>query len=175
MIDGNDKPEETAVRETMEETGYRIQQPRLIAKFFSSPGGTSERIFLYFAEVRERDKLGKGGGLDDEDIKVVQMNLEDLFDRLAKGSIEDPKLLIAACWLQDRVKAVDDRQRAIDAFWGRQHPAASAPLPTPAASPASGRGPLGLSTVSFKLKSKPSLMVGYKTGAIDRIKDVSLW
>ena len=79
---------------------YAFTQPKLIARFFSSPGGTSERIFLYFAEVRNVDKVGKGGGIDDENITLVQMTLGDLFDRLAKGSIEDPKLLIAAYWLR---------------------------------------------------------------------------
>jgi len=47
-IAGNDTPEEAISRETLEETGYRIKNPELIAKFFSSPGGTSERVFLYF-------------------------------------------------------------------------------------------------------------------------------
>src|SRR5262245_16058868 len=181
MIDANETPEAAAIRETMEETGYQVRQPKLIAKFLSSPGGTSERIFLYFAEVRERDKLAKGGGIDDENIKLVQMSLEDLFDRLAKGSIEDPKLLIAGYWLQDRVKATDDRSRLIDAFW-RRHGAASGAQPASApasqaaaALPPSGRGPLTLSTVRFPFKYKEGLVVGYKTGAIDRIKGVDLW
>jgi hypothetical protein len=51
---------------------------------------------LYFAEVTDTDRSGKGGGIDDEDIKVVQLAIDELFDRLAQGSIEDPKLLIGA-------------------------------------------------------------------------------
>jgi ADP-ribose pyrophosphatase len=77
----------------------------LIGKFFSSPGGTSERVFLYFAEISDADRAGQGGGIGDEDIKVVQMGLDELFARLARGSIEDPKLLIAAYWLQNRLKS----------------------------------------------------------------------
>jgi nudix-type nucleoside diphosphatase (YffH/AdpP family) len=100
MIDPNETPETAVTRETMEETGYRITNPRLIAKYYSSPGGTSERVFLYFAEVRDADRVGEGGGVDDEDIRVVDMTLDQLFDRLAEGNIEDPKLLIAASWLQ---------------------------------------------------------------------------
>ncbi len=100
MIDPNETPETAVIRETMEETGYRITNPRLIGKYYSSPGGTSERVFLYFAEVRDADRVGEGGGVDDEDIRVVDMTLDQLFDRLAEGNIEDPKLLIAASWLQ---------------------------------------------------------------------------
>jgi ADP-ribose pyrophosphatase len=103
MIDSGETPEAAVIRETMEETGYRIRHPRLIARFLSSPGGTSERIFLYFAEVEESDKLGKGGGLDDENIELVSMSLEELFGQLASGSIDDPKLIIAAHWLKEHI------------------------------------------------------------------------
>jgi hypothetical protein len=65
----------------------------LICKFFSSPGGTSERIFLYFAKVSESDRPGKGGGLADEDIKVVQIGVKDLFDRIAANVAKLPELL----------------------------------------------------------------------------------
>src|SRR5262249_29642780 len=34
---------------------------------------------------------------------------------------------------------------------------------------------LGLSTVQYAMKDKPGLFIGYKTGAIDNIKDVSIW
>jgi nudix-type nucleoside diphosphatase (YffH/AdpP family) len=103
MVDPGETPEAAAIRETLEETGYKIQHPKLIARFFSSPGGTSERVFLYFAEVRDADKIASGGGIDDEDIKVVPMPVEELFSRLTKGTIEDPKLLIAAYWLHNQL------------------------------------------------------------------------
>ena len=103
-IDANETPEAAAIRETFEETRYQIREPRLISEFFTSPGGVSERVFLYFAEVTDTDRIGKGGGIDDEDIKVVQLAIDELFDRLAQGSIEDPKLLIGAYWLQDHLK-----------------------------------------------------------------------
>ena len=104
-IDANEMPEAAAIREAFEETGYQIRQPQFISRFFSSPGGTSERVFLYFAEVTDADRIGKGGGIDDEDIKVVQLAIDELFNRLARGSIEDPKLLIGAYWLQNRLQS----------------------------------------------------------------------
>ena len=103
MIDADETPEDAVIRETFEETGYRIQRPRLLARFFASPGGASERIFLYFAEVSDAERAGRGGGLDGEDIKVAKLPLDELFERLAKGAIEDPKLLIGAYWLQRRL------------------------------------------------------------------------
>lgn len=46
-------PQDAIIRETLEETGYAITQSDLkeISRFYVSPGGTSERIFLYYAEV----------------------------------------------------------------------------------------------------------------------------
>ena len=104
VIDANETPEAAAIREAFEETGYQIRQLQLIGRFFSSPGGTSERIFLYFAEVTDTDRIGNGGGIDDEDIKIVRLTTDELFGRLSQGSIEDPKLLIGAYWLQDHLK-----------------------------------------------------------------------
>ena len=102
-IAGNDTPEEAISRETLEETGYRIKNPELIAKFFSSPGGTSERVFLYLAEVVDADRVGKGGGVDGEDVRVVHRSARELFQQLESKQIEDHKLAIAAYWLRDRV------------------------------------------------------------------------
>jgi ADP-ribose pyrophosphatase len=104
MIDGGETAEEAVIRETLEETGYKIEKPELICKFFSSPGGTSERIFLYFAQVSEADRIGKGGGLEGEDVRVVQRSAHELFEQLEKKQIEDPKLAIAAYWLQDHIR-----------------------------------------------------------------------
>ncbi len=126
----------------MEETGYKIHNPTLICRFFSSPGGTSERIFLYFSRVREADRIGKGGGLPGEDIRVVQMQANELLDQLAKKQIEDPKLAIAAYWLQDYLRHIK---------------------------------PLDFCKVRYELKEKPGLIVGYQTGSIENIRNVSIW
>jgi ADP-ribose pyrophosphatase len=105
MIDRGETPEVAAAREAFEETGYRPRELQPIGRFFSSPGGTSERIFLYFADVADRDRAGPGGGIGDEDVRVVDLPAEDLFERLSRGALEDPKLIIAAYWLRDRLRA----------------------------------------------------------------------
>jgi ADP-ribose pyrophosphatase len=104
MIDAGESPDQAVIREAFEETGYRIDNPRLIAKFFSSPGGSSERIFLYCARVSDMQREGRGGGLaGEEDIKVFQLGIDDLFYWLAEGAIDDPKLAIAAYWLKANI------------------------------------------------------------------------
>ena len=104
MIDTGETAEQAAIREVLEETGYRIMNPRLLGRYFSSPGGSDERFFLYLARVGEAQREGDGGGVaGEEDIKVFQLKIDDLFDRLARGAIDDPKLAIAAYWLKDNV------------------------------------------------------------------------
>jgi nudix-type nucleoside diphosphatase (YffH/AdpP family) len=204
MIDPGETAEQAIIRETVEETGYRVSDPKLIAKFFSSPGGTSERIFLYFAEVRAADKVGKGGGLPGEDVTVLTVPLADLFDRLAKGLIDDPKLAVGAYWLKDHLKSASDHlveslqitiddlfQRSLNgsikeprllaaAAWLQDHLRAGEQGKAPghaAAGKAAGAasGPLQYSTARYRLKDRPDLVVGYKTGPIDGVHDVDIW
>ena len=104
MLDQGETAEQAAIREVFEETGYRIANPRLIGRFFSSPGGSDERFSLYFAAVGNAQREGNGGGLaGEEDIRVFQVGVDDLFGELARGAIEDPKLAIAAYWLKDNI------------------------------------------------------------------------
>jgi len=107
MIQPGESELQAAIRETIEETGYQINVDGLrhVATFFSSPGGTSERIFLYYAEVRESDRRGNGGGVGDEDIKVLQIPPSELFARIRMRSVEDPKLIIGALALQEELRA----------------------------------------------------------------------
>ncbi len=100
MMSAGEKPEQTLVREVEEETGYQLTQWQHISTFFSSPGGTSELIYLYYAEVRSTNKTGKGGGISDEDIDVVEYDIDQFFQLLNSRAFEDPKLIIAGQWLQ---------------------------------------------------------------------------
>jgi ADP-ribose pyrophosphatase len=104
MIDAGETAEQTAIRETFEETGYRIVKPRRIGQFFSSPGGSSERFTLFFAVIDEAQRQGHGGGVaGEEDIRVFKLGVDDLFASVARGALDDPKLTIAAYWLKDNI------------------------------------------------------------------------
>src|SRR5262249_14953208 len=107
MVRAGGKPPGAGGRETMGASGYPLQDAGLTAPgFVSSPGGSSERIFLYYAVVTEADKAGPGGGKrsEGEDIRLVTMTPDALFERLRSAALDDPKLIIAAYHLKDRLK-----------------------------------------------------------------------
>lgn len=65
---GHDDPAETAKKELEEETGYRCARVERLAHGPSSPGIVSELVAFYRAY--EVEKMGEGGGVGGEDIRV---------------------------------------------------------------------------------------------------------
>ena len=106
VIESDKGPEDAIRREIEEEAGYQAQQLIPIATFYVSPGGTSERIRLYYAEVGNSDCISAGGGLPDEneDIRLVEYSRPELLEAVASGQIQDAKTLIAIQWLQLQCK-----------------------------------------------------------------------
>jgi len=87
---------EAAHKELLEEAGYKVKgelQP--ITIIYPSPNGTSERIYLFLGEVDHRQRAGKGGGVEGEDIQVVVLPFHEAMDRVARGEIRDAKTIIA--------------------------------------------------------------------------------
>jgi nudix-type nucleoside diphosphatase (YffH/AdpP family) len=105
MVDRGEAPEQTARREVQEETGLNINAFEHIATFYPSPGGSSERIFLYYSEVSgDRAKYKVTGGLlrEGEDIKVVELSLAEALAKIRSGEIMDAKTIIGIYWLENR-------------------------------------------------------------------------
>jgi ADP-ribose pyrophosphatase len=105
MVDPGEEPEESAGREVQEETGLDISTLEHIATFYPSPGGSSERIHLYYSEVSGEQAKYKGtGGLisEGEDIKAEELSLEEALSRIKSGEIMDAKTIIGIYWLENR-------------------------------------------------------------------------
>jgi ADP-ribose pyrophosphatase len=98
-IEGNDDPIDTAIREMEEEIGYKIDKNkiRFLNSYFTSPGYSSEQIFLYHAWVRNSDKVSKGGGLETENefIVIEEYDYPDVEEMFRNREFKDGKTQIA--------------------------------------------------------------------------------
>ena len=102
VLEDGEAPEDTARRETLEEIGYALRELDRIGCVYLSPGGSSERIFIYYAAVSMDDhREGDGGGLvaEGEDIRLVTLSIDEAFAMARSGQIADAKTLIALQWL----------------------------------------------------------------------------
>lgn len=99
--DGED-PAITMQREVREEVGYDIRQLQHITTFYPSPGGMSERIYLYYASVSPKEHTSTGGGLlsEGENIRTLVMKTDAALRKIANGEIVDGKTIIGLQWLQ---------------------------------------------------------------------------
>lgn len=108
-IEEGESAEEVAYRESVEEAGCEIKDLSLISKFYTTPGGSSERISLFLGIV-DTTKVGGVHGLDHEheDILVTTAKFDDVFKMVEDGRIESGIPIIAIQWLyinRDKVKA----------------------------------------------------------------------
>ena len=99
-IEAGETAEEVAYRESEEEAGCQVKEMHLINEFYTSPGGASERISLFYGRV-EADEVGGIHGLDheNEDILVSAVSFDEAYAMIEDGRIESAIPIIAIQWL----------------------------------------------------------------------------
>jgi ADP-ribose pyrophosphatase len=87
----------SALRELEEETGYTAKRLKYVASCPSSPGLSSEVISYFFS--RSVTKIGDGGGVEHENIKVHTPTIKSikawLSRQIAAGKLIDVKVYLA--------------------------------------------------------------------------------
>lgn len=91
-----DQPEQCVIRETEEETGYRIKTVRKVFETFMSPGAVTEILHLFVGEYDSTMKVGDGGGADNEqeNIEVLEYSFDETFALIESGEIKDVKTIM---------------------------------------------------------------------------------
>ncbi|MCK0157117.1 NUDIX domain-containing protein [Cellulophaga sp. F20128] len=99
-LEGNEAPKNRVKKEVEEEIGYQVNEIEFISSFFVSPGGSSERILLYYSEVNSSDKLFKGGGMkyEKEDIQLLKIKPKEVLQQLKENKFRDAKTIIGIQW-----------------------------------------------------------------------------
>jgi ADP-ribose pyrophosphatase len=103
VIERGETPQEVVRREVMEEAGYRVKNLKLLTRIYPSPGGMSERIYIFYAEVAGRENAGGGLASEHEDIHVIELPVAKVYAMLEKGKIEDAKTVIGLLYARERV------------------------------------------------------------------------
>lgn len=105
-----DEPEACARKEAIEETGYKVGAVEKLFELYMSPGGVTELIHFFIAEYDDSHLAWQGGGVEDEDIDVLEMPFTDALAKVASGEIRDGKTVILLQQLQ--LRGVMDQARS---------------------------------------------------------------
>lgn len=91
-----DNAEQAIIRETEEETGYRLQKVQKVVETYMSPGAVTEILYLFTGEYDESMKVSEGGGLDSEqeNIEVLEYTFDEAYAMIESGEITDAKTIL---------------------------------------------------------------------------------
>lgn len=123
-VEPGESPEVVVCRESLEESGCEVLNLELAHVFFTTPGGSSERIHLYCARIDSRDAGGLFGlQSEDEDIRAFVVSFAEAMTMLEQGQIASGIPLIGLYWLarnrtrlrkqwSQTIENVDDSQQS---------------------------------------------------------------
>jgi GDP-mannose pyrophosphatase NudK len=89
-----DNAEDCIRKEAMEETGYAVREVRKIFEAYMSPGSVTEILHFFVAEYSPEQQQGSGGGVDEEDIEVLEVPFEHALAMIDNGEIKDGKTIM---------------------------------------------------------------------------------
>ena len=99
IIEEGEAPEDVVIREAEEEAGAKISALEPIMAYFSSPGGLSEKIYLFCGRI-DATRVAEYGGVpsENEDIRVVVVPVKEIEKMLAEGKFNNALTIISIQW-----------------------------------------------------------------------------
>lgn len=92
-LDPNEEPEAAAIRELAEETQFLASEIELIYAFYSAPGFSNEKLYLY--NVISAVKTDQYELDEDEFVNTKWFNKDEVSEMLHRGVFDDAKTIIA--------------------------------------------------------------------------------
>jgi GDP-mannose pyrophosphatase NudK len=89
-----ENPSECIVRELREETGFEIQNVQKVMEAYMSPGSVTEIVYFFICEYSASQKIASGGGVEEEDIEVMELTIDAALEKIAYGEIRDGKTIM---------------------------------------------------------------------------------
>ncbi|MBS0970529.1 GDP-mannose pyrophosphatase NudK [Chimaeribacter arupi] len=90
----DDSPEDCIRKEAVEETGYVVGKVEKLFEAYMSPGGVTELIHFFAAEYDDAQRSHAGGGVEDEDIEVLEIPYPQALEMIRDGRIKDGKTIM---------------------------------------------------------------------------------
>lgn len=92
----SENPEECIIRETEEETGYRLSAVKKVFQSYMSPGSVTEILHFFIGEYQSEMKVSDGGGVADEheNIEVLEYPFDIAYQMIFSGEIIDAKTIM---------------------------------------------------------------------------------
>lgn len=106
LVENGDTPEQTVIREAVEEAGAYITNPQLLYSFYPSAGACNELFHLYTSDTQLSHTKQIFGVLGEaENIKLHVLKYEQLTELLSKPQyLQNSPVIIALQWLQQQLK-----------------------------------------------------------------------
>jgi len=93
LLDSED-PERCITRELREETGFIAHDVRKVMQAYMSPGSVTEMLHFFVAEYSQAQRVTGGGGIEEEDIEVIELPFEEALRQVSSGEIMDGKTIL---------------------------------------------------------------------------------
>ncbi|WP_258546925.1 ADP-ribose diphosphatase [Psychromonas sp. B3M02] len=101
MIDEGQTAKQTVLREAYEEAGLAVDDCQFMLSYYVSPGGSTETVDLFIANVDSSNVQGVFGLADEgEDIRVHVVAREEAYQWVTSGKIDNAITIIGLQWLQ---------------------------------------------------------------------------
>lgn len=99
LLDEED-PHTAIRRESAEELGVRLGPLTHVLDAYMSPGSVTERLHFFAAPYTAADRVGTGGGLEEEgeDIEVLELPFAEALAMTRDGRITDGKTVLLLQW-----------------------------------------------------------------------------
>ncbi|QSX06809.1 NUDIX hydrolase [Sedimentibacter sp. zth1] len=92
----NEEPLAAANRELIEETGFCPNKLEKLTEFYTSPGFSNEKIYLY--KATELKEVGSNPD-EDEFIEIVRIKFDEALNLVKQNKIKDAKTIIAILYV----------------------------------------------------------------------------
>lgn len=113
IIGQGETPEAVARREAVEESGCEVGEIIPICRYFSSPGGMSETLYVFCGQT-DSSKCAVEAGLENEgeDTRVLVLDADEAIQALLDGKINNAVTIISLQWFMLNRRMLKEK-------WGR--------------------------------------------------------